>query len=258
MTTNEPLLLLHGIGMSSRAWDDVIPLLSPHYEVIAPTAAGHRGGPPLAGETSIGTLADETERLLDCRGLARVHVAGNSLGGWMAIELARRGRAISVCALSPAGFWTPGATDQLGALTKIRRTRRLARIAGPIAPALLRVPALRRHAMRDIAEHGERLTANQTLNAMADLLGCSRLDDLLATPESTAALNPLPCPITLAWSAKDKIFPPEINGLIARQRLPHAAYVLLPDLGHVPMIDNPRLVADTILRSTQSYCEDNS
>ncbi|WP_082972078.1 alpha/beta fold hydrolase [Mycobacterium sp. 1245852.3] len=67
---------------------------------MAPTAAGHRGGPPLAGETSIGALTDETERLLDCRGLARVHVAGNSLGGWMAIELARRGRAISVCALS--------------------------------------------------------------------------------------------------------------------------------------------------------------
>ncbi|OBK16821.1 hydrolase [Mycobacterium asiaticum] len=236
--------------MSARAWDPVIPMLTPHHDVIAPTAAGHRGGPPLVGQASIRALTDETERFLDARGFDRVHIAGNSMGGWIAIELARRGRARSVCALSPAGFWTPGTADETRATRKIRRSKRLAQIAGPVAGAFLRFGVVRSQTMRDIAEHGDRLTRGQALAAMSDLLGCPCADDLLGTLESVAPLDPLPCPVTLAWAARDKIFPPGVNGVVARQRLPQATYVLLPDVGHVPMIDNPRLVADTILKVT--------
>jgi pimeloyl-ACP methyl ester carboxylesterase len=252
VTVKEPLVLLHGVTMSSRVWADVIPLVSRDHHVIAPTAAGHRGGPQLVGKASVGALTDDIERLLDARALNRVHIAGNSLGGWIAIELARRGRAITVCALSPAGFWTPGANDQTKAINKIRRTRRLAQIARPIAPATLRIPQIRRQTMRDVAEHGERLTPARAVGAMLDLLGCTNIDDLLTTSESVAPLASLPCPVTLAWGARDKIFPPHINGDTARQRLPRATYVLLPDVGHVPMIDNPRLTADTILAATRA------
>ena len=96
----EPLLLLHGVMMSAAAWADVVPLMTDHHEIIAPNAIGHRGGPRLTGSASIAALTDHTERLLDARGLGRVHIAGNSMGGWMAIELARRGRALTVCAFS--------------------------------------------------------------------------------------------------------------------------------------------------------------
>jgi pimeloyl-ACP methyl ester carboxylesterase len=233
-------VLLHGVTMSSRVWADVIPLVSRDHHVIAPTAAGHRGGPQLVGNASIGALTDDIERLLDARALNRVHIAGNSLGGWIAIELARRGRAITVCALSPAG------------INKIRRTRRLAQIARPIAPAALRIPQIRRQTMRDVAEYGERLTPARAVGAMLDLLGCTSIYDLLTTSESVAPLASLPCPVTLAWGACDKIFPPHINGDTARQRLPRATYVLLPEVGHVPMIDNPRLTADTILATTRA------
>ncbi|MBW0015954.1 MAG: alpha/beta hydrolase [Mycobacterium sp.] len=257
MTAREPLLLLHGVTMSGRAWADVTPLLARHHEVMAPTAAGHRGGPQLVGKASIGVLTEQAEDLLDSRGLDRVHIAGNSLGGWVAIELARRGRALTVCALSPAGFWTPGTSDQVEAIKKIRRARRLAQIARPVAPAMLRFSLVRRQTMRDVAERGDRLTPGQAVGAMRDLLDCTGIDDLLATRDSVAPLSPLPCPITLAWGANDKIFPPEINGVTARQRLPHAAYVLLPDVGHVPMIDNPRLTADTILTTTKARTFDS-
>jgi len=112
--------------------------------------------------------------------------------------------------------------------------------------------------MRDIAEHGERLTAAQAVSAARDTVNCSAASDLLATSESVEPLDPLPCPITLAWSANDRIFPPAVNGVIAQDRLPHAAYVLLPGVGHVPMIDDPGLCAHVIRTSPQRAGPQNS
>lgn len=85
--------------MSGAVWDSVAAHLEASFEVLAPTAAGHRGGPPLREFGTVRHLTDETERFLDGRGIETAHKAGNSLGGWMAIELARRGRASSVCAI---------------------------------------------------------------------------------------------------------------------------------------------------------------
>jgi len=127
----------------------------------------------------------------------------------------------------------------------------LARVARPVAPAALRAGFVRRLAMRDIAEHGERLTAAQAVAAARDAVNCSATSDLLGPLERVEPLDPLPCPITLAWSANDRIFPPAINGVIAQDRLPQATYVLLPDVGHVPMIDDPGLCARLIRTSTQ-------
>jgi pimeloyl-ACP methyl ester carboxylesterase len=237
--------------MSARVWTDVIPLLTDHHEVVAPTAGGHRGGPRLRGRASIATLTDETERVLDARGLDRVHVAGNSLGGWMAIELARRGRALSVCAFSPAGAWTVGATDEVRATAIVRRNRRLVQLTLPIAPALMRVARLRHVAMRDVADHGELLTADQVLDAMRDVSNCAAAEDILAPSERLEPFDPLPCPVTLAWSGNDRILPPHVYGETARLRLPEARYVVLPDVGHVPMIDDPRICADAILATTR-------
>jgi pimeloyl-ACP methyl ester carboxylesterase len=247
MAIDEPILLLHGVMMSADAWADVIPLLTDHHEVIAPTALGHRGGPQLTGKATIAALTDETERLLNARGLGRVHIAGNSMGGWMAIELARRGRALTVCAFSPAGCWTPGTSDETRASQKVRCTRRQVRLVRPVAPLLLRFAHLRRLAMRDAAEHGERLTPSRALEAMHDVASCPAAEDLLQPSERVEPLDPLPCPITLAWSSNDHILPPNVNGVVARERLPQARYLQLPDVGHVPMVDDPRLCADTIL-----------
>jgi pimeloyl-ACP methyl ester carboxylesterase len=115
-----PLVLLHGTAMSGNAWQDVVPLLSDHHEAFTPTAFGHRGGPPVQRRpATITDVVDAAERYLDERGLERPHLAGNSLGGLVAIELARRGRAATVCAFSPAGFWSAG--FQALAMGKIQR-----------------------------------------------------------------------------------------------------------------------------------------
>ncbi|WP_084514787.1 alpha/beta fold hydrolase [Nocardia acidivorans] len=250
-----PLVLLHGITMSARAWQDVIPLLEPHHEVVALTALGHHGGPsPARRPARVADLVDAAERALDGLGLERVHLAGNSLGGWMAIELARRGRALTVCALSPAGFWDAGGHDQSGGVAKLRRMIAMTRWTAPVQPLALRAPLVRRLALRDIARRGDRLSPAQALDAARDLLGCTVLDDLLGNHEQIAPLDPPPCPITFGWSEHDAILPVAVNGTIARERIPQAHLEILPGVGHVPMIDNPALVAETILVRTR--CSD--
>lgn len=241
-----PLLLLHGVTHSARIWETVAPLLADEFDLVIPTAAGHRGGPPAHRNTTISQLVDDAERLLDTRGLNTVHVAGNSMGGFIAIELARRGRALSVCALSPAGFWTPGQPDYNRATRTIRHAHtRASRYATP-AKLAMRSPTLRRLILRDAAEHAERLSTESALGIVADLVECTAAETLLMTSESIAPLDPLPCPITLAWSGQDRIFPPSINGLIARARLPGAHYLELKGVGHVPMIDEPQRCSDVI------------
>ncbi|MFD3745450.1 alpha/beta fold hydrolase [Nocardia sp. NPDC058633] len=250
-TSNTPLLLLHGVTMSARAWAEVVPLLAPHHEIISPTALGHRDGPPAVERpTRCAHLVDNVERDLDARGLHQVHIAGNSLGGWMAIELARRGRAVTVCALSPAGFWDSGSASHSASTGRIAHALTLAKLGRPVTPLALRSPLVRRIILRDIAVRGDRATHAAALDISRDLLECTVTADLLGTDEQIAPLDPLPCPITLAWSEHDRILPAQIYGTVAQQRLPDAHYRILPSVGHVPMVDNPRLVAETILETT--------
>src|SRR5262249_27520773 len=158
---------------------------------------------------------------------------------WVAVELARRGRALSVCALSPAGSWHAGTAEQTLGVGKIRRAHRAARLGRPLGvPLALRWPVVRRLVVRDLSVHGGQLTALEVLDAIAALLQCAVLDDFLSTTEELAPLDPLPCPVTLAWSGLDAILPVGVNGEVARARFPAARFVVLPGTGHVPMIDN--------------------
>ena len=130
---NSALVLLHGILMSGNASQDVVPLLSNHHQVYTPTAAGHRGGPPVPRRpATVSDLVDAAERYLDERGLERPHLAGLSLGGWIAIELARRGRAATVCALAPAGFWSTGDSAQTQVNNQVRKFVTMGRFARPV------------------------------------------------------------------------------------------------------------------------------
>ena len=253
MSVRTPLVLLHGLGMSARVWDDVRPMLELHHEIAALTTLGHRGGVTAKRRpVTVRDLVDDVERALDARGLERPHVAGNSLGGWMAIELARRGRARTVCALSPAGSWTAGTAEQTAGVRKIRRAYRLARLSPLPKAVLMRSAAARRLTLRDAACHGDRLTPAQAVEVTRDLLACTVLDDLLRTEEEIAPLDPLPCPITLVWSGDDAILPVAVNGTVARARLPQARFEILPGVGHVPMIDEPASVARAILRASRA------
>src|SRR5215217_2591481 len=103
-----PLVLLHGFLETWRSWELVLPALERRHDVLAPTLAGHAGGPPIEGAISDATLADAVERAMDEADFDTAHVVGNSLGGYVALQLAARGRADTVVALAPAGGWAQG------------------------------------------------------------------------------------------------------------------------------------------------------
>ncbi len=251
------LVLLHGILMSGKAWHDVVPLLSHRHKVYTPTTAGHRDGPVLQrSPATVGDLVDALELYLDERDLERPHVAGLSLGGWMAVELARRGRAETVCALAPAGFWSEGDSAQRHVKKEIHRFVAMGRLISPIRPAAaiaMKSATVRRLGFRKAACHADRSTAARSIEAVDDIIGCTlNVDDILGSGEHLGPLEPLPCPVTIAWSGEDAIIPVQACDPIARERVPQASFTTLPGVGHVPMIDDPDLVARTILAVTES------
>lgn len=246
MSAKQPLVLLHGVMMSGAVWGRMVPLLEDAFEVHTPTLAGHRGGASFAGRVTVAGLVDDLERQLDALRLETSHLVGNSLGAWVALELARRGRARSVCAISPAGFWTAGAPDQASSAGPLKRVRWMTRMSAPFSRLVVRTAAMRRFALRDIAHHGERFTPDEALTATHDLLGCTAAKDLLETSEQIVPLDPLPCPVTFVWPGEDRIFSEAIHGATARSRFPGAAHVALPGTGHVPMIDDPAQCAQLI------------
>ena len=103
--------------------------------------------------------------------------------------------------------------------------------------------------MRNSALHGERVSPAEFLSLTDDLIGCQISGDLLASDAQLSPLDPAPCPITLAWSAEDRIFPLETHRSRACELIPGADFIVLDDVGHIPMLDDPRLVAQTILSS---------
>src|SRR5262245_43446660 len=141
-----PLVLLHGFTGSWRVWELVLPALERRHDVLAPTLPGHAGGPPLEGELSHDLVPDAIERAMDAAGFGTAHIVGNSVGGYVALKLAARGRARSVVALAPAGGWAPGDESYLGMLHDYAEVHQTAKAAAPHAEALASTPQGRRRA----------------------------------------------------------------------------------------------------------------
>ncbi len=136
-------------------------------------------------------------------------------------------------------------------MSKVQRGAGMARLVRPIAPLLLKSSMVRRLWFKVGACHGDRISAERGVEIFDDFLGCSVMAEIFATDdEQIAPLDPLPCPVTVAWAEKDVIIPVASYGPNARDRLPQATFVILPDVAHDPTMDAPKLVARTILSVT--------
>jgi len=246
-----PIVLLHGLNGSWRIWRPVFPLLSKNHEVIALTMAGHRGGTAIpAGPVSIGALADDMEARLDAAGIKRAHLVGNSLGGWLSLELAQRGRGLSVVAFAPAGCWTKPRD-----LARVGRLLRLARSSNrPFVHRLTKRPGVRKAMFRQAMDRADLIPMEDMTAMFEDLAECTILDGLLqnlATTGSLASMTiPDDCPVRLVWPMKDRTIPWERYGVPYTKLLPKVDLVRLTGAGHVPIYDNPELVARTVLEFT--------
>jgi pimeloyl-ACP methyl ester carboxylesterase len=251
--TGEPLLLLHGFTGTWHHWRPLLGELVARYEVIAPTLPGHYGGPayPFSSSIKLTGATDLLERQLDELGVDTAHVVGNSMGGALALELAKRGRARSVVAIAPAG----GATDGDGEGPRngrfFARQIRTTRIGAPGLPTLMRRPGARHLALRDIMRHGELVAPADAVDLARASLGCSVIGRVLGALRadrdlSLHDLGSVAAPVLLASPQFDRVLPAERHAPRLRREIPGVEWRMLPDCGHVPMWDDTRLLVRII------------
>jgi pimeloyl-ACP methyl ester carboxylesterase len=247
-----PLVLLHGFVETWRTWELVLPALERRHEVLAPTLAGHAGGPAIDTPLTDTTLADHVEHAMDAAGFESAHIAGNSLGGFVALQLAARGRARSVVALAPAGGWADDAYKELLAFQAELIGQFKA--AAPYAVTLTSTPEARRRATRYLTVNYEHIPAELLAH---QLLGAA------TAPQSLAMIDygrrrawqldaeHIACRVRIVWGTDDALLPwPSAAARYARDWLPHADWVILDGVGHAPQLDVPLETAQLILGHT--------
>lgn len=247
----EPLVLLHGQGFSRRAFDPVVPLLAAHRDVIAVDLPGHGESPrqPKGAGNAPRDLAIAVAELLDELGIEDVHVAGNSSGGWVALELGRLGRARTVTALAPAGLWRR--TAPLHIRLGMRQSRLNARIVRRLFPRAPRTRAAR--ALATIQVAGNPFTVpyvpvRDAVHAMAAAPGFRKTLRGLEKRRFTGGAE-ITVPVTVAFGTRDRVLLP----VVARRRdqmPPQTRWVHLRGCGHVPMFDDPDATAALLLQAS--------
>jgi pimeloyl-ACP methyl ester carboxylesterase len=246
-----PLVLLHGVGHRRQAWGAVVNLLRNRRELIMVDLPGHGESPPLElnGREPVQAMAENIIAFLDELGLDRPHLAGNSLGGALALIAGSQGRAVTVTGLSPAGFWVNQRQYRYAkAIFKIMEVTG-AGLQRP-APRLVRYRAGRALMFAAVVSRPSRLSPEQAAaDARAFTAARATVDAILDTPVWFTEAIPEQVPVTIAWGTKDRLLPPS-QATVAQRQLPQARFLALPGCGHVPMTDDPALVAQVLLEGS--------
>ncbi|MFJ6698850.1 alpha/beta fold hydrolase [Streptomyces sp. NPDC091272] len=248
----EPLLLLHGIGHHWQAWEPVLSALSAERDVIAVDLPGFGASPALPDGMAydLGSVVPVLAALCGKLGVDHPHVAGNSLGGLLALELGREKLVRSVTALSPAGFWTQA--ERRYAFGTLRGMRVAARAMPlPLIERLSRSEAGRSVLTSTIYAKPGRRTPESVVAETLALRGATGFEPTLSAGLTVRFLDDVPdVPVTVAWGTKDRLLLRR-QGLRARDVIPGARLVRLPGCGHVPMNDDPAAVARVILDTSR-------
>lgn len=249
----EPLLLVHGIGHSGAGWGPVARRLGERFDVFAPDSPGFGASAPLPAGTdpTIDAYADAFAALIGRLGLERPHVAGNSMGGGIALELARRGAVRSATALSPVGFWSDG--ERRYAQGSLRVTTGIPSAARPAVLALTCSALGRRALFAQLFARPGLMPAEEARRLLVDAWNAPSFAAALAAFDryDFAGGDALfPTPVTVAWGSKDRLLLFASQSRRARDRLPWARHVTLPGLGHTPFFDDPGQVAEVVRAGT--------
>ncbi len=239
------VLLLHGMGCGPWVWREVVAHLPPELVVVPAVIAGHRDGTPLRripDRTASEQMVDDVEAQLNALGIGRLHIVGNSLGGWLALRLAERGRALSVLCLAPAGGWRPRSLGERLIVSRFvvghRVARRLSR-----RPQLLAMPRVRHALLAPVVTDPRRVRLEDGVRFVRDMADCQALRAAVGHAEARQldAIVRTAAPTTIVWSGADRV----LSGRWAREGFRHLAAEqrVLLNAGHVPMLDAPGAVA---------------
>lgn len=243
-----PLVLVHGVGSFAAAWEPVLDALAAEREVIAVDLPGFGDSAPLTDRsvTVANLAAAVAEFAAGEYGHERFHVAGNSLGGGVALELAKSGHALTATAISPIWFWSRAEVAYARAVLKIGR--RLATELRPYGERAVGSAVARTLFMGAFFGRPWRIAPPDAAAAFANLAGSPGWERTLEATLGSQLEQPerITVPITVLWGAFDLLLPPWQRNRAAT-RLPGAEVRVLKGCGHVPMFDDPALVAREIL-----------
>jgi len=225
----------------------VVGALATSRELLIPDLPGHGASdPPPAGvaHTPIG-YAELLGRMLDELGFDSVHVAGNSVGAWTSLELAKSGRARSVVAIGPAGLWAK--RDPWRCVFALWSQHKLGRAFGRLTPPLLRRSATRTLIMGGTVGRPDRLPVADAIEMAETYAATPCFKQHLAETRMArfAAGRAIEEPVTVAWGEKDRLLPAKAR--ITDELPTDIRKITLPGCGHLPMWDDPELVSRTIL-----------
>ena len=243
-----PLILVHGIASRWEMWLPVIDALAAHHDVIAVDVPGFGQSPKPAEGTPAGlpSMCGMLEEFWAELGIERPHVAGNSMGGMIALELARRGTVASACALSPGGFQSESDTRFIRA--QLNASYAGARRIAPYAGTITKTSVGRALLMSGVVHHPGRIPADEAALAVRGMAECTWFRPNLDWLGDNAFrdVTHTSMPVTIAWGTHDRLLRPKLAAR-ALALFPDARYVKLPDCGHVPTYDDPELVARVML-----------
>ena len=249
--TGDPLLLIHGMGSASTAWKTIRPLLNSDFTVITVDLPGHGQTPFLPGRPmDPHSLALNVFDEMSAQGIERFHLAGNSLGGWVSLEMASTypDRILSLTGIAPAGLWlNPYNARYPG--TAIARF--LARYTYKLAPTALHFEKARALGFFDVSPRWRDFSYELCLDATLAMAGASGYypawDGMLM--KRFDGTIPESIPVTIIFGDTDRTLP--ATTCQERSVAPtHAKWIIHPNTGHAPMWDNPIDVVDAIKKTT--------
>ncbi|MCV7223691.1 alpha/beta fold hydrolase [Mycolicibacterium elephantis] len=257
--SGEPMLLLHPFMMSQSVWKDVAPQIAAtgRYEVYAPTMPGHNGG--VKGRFFLDTaeLADDMERRMDELGWDTAHIVGNSLGGWVAFELERRGRARTLTGIAPAGGWRRFTPAKFEIVFKFVAGLPVWLIAKALGPRALRLPFARQLAYVPVSASPDGLSDEDLLVIVDDVTHCPAYFQLLLKALLLPGLRELAegtAPTHLVICENDRVLPHPRFTRHFTAHLPKDTQIThLDGVGHIPMFEAPERVTETIVGFVDRY-----
>jgi pimeloyl-ACP methyl ester carboxylesterase len=247
-----PLLLLHGLGLTWRSWIPVLDALQTHHDVIAIDLPGFGASPPLAGSArpTPAALAAAVDAELDGLGLRTPAIVGNSLGGWIALELAGRGRAHRVVAISPSGLEVPPERGYVIAMNELMRLR--ARLTAPFGRRMTAPLPTRIALLGGLRSRPWRVPADEGADELRSFGRSPAFQQTLWSTvgaHASLGLRDIDVPVRVVFGTADLML-----GAFTAPRyaaaIPGADLVALRGLGHVPMNDDAAAVAATIVEFT--------
>ena len=239
------LVFVHGLGASWQSWLENIPEFARDHRVVAMDLPGFGGSDLPAGDVSIEYYANWVFRLLDRLGIEEGAVVGNSMGGFIAAEMAirRPERVQRLVVVSAAVFWQDYRRAQplvqLARMSDAIVARALTRVTDDVATR----PRLRAWALATAGFRYPHLISPELAHEM--VRSARRTDGFLPALEALAdfpleqELPKISCPALIVWGAHDTLVPVK-DAKRMQELIPGSRRVVFERTGHVAMLERPQ------------------